>query len=77
MVYTYTGMCIIVLVAHTCIFLGMKAGGAMDFTVKETPLKKQVDHYRRFKLQRLRCNVQCNIKMSVLITPLQIADQRI
>ena len=43
-------------------FLGMKAGDPMAFTVKETPLKKQVDHYRRFKLQRLRCIVQCNIK---------------
>ena len=25
-----------------------------DFVVKETPVKKQVDDYRRYKLQRLR-----------------------
>ena len=27
----------------------------VDFVVKETPVKKQVQNYRRFKLQRLRC----------------------
>ena len=32
----------------------MESYHTLDFVVKETPVKKQVEHYRRFKLQRLR-----------------------
>jgi hypothetical protein len=39
----------------------------VDFVVKETPVKKQVENYRRFKLQRLRSKVDMNSSKAVVI----------
>ena len=37
-------------------YLQLLPFSSADFVVKETPLKKQVENYRQFKLQRLRYN---------------------
>ena len=51
-----------------CLYKGSHHGSVSDILVKETPVKKQVENYHKFKQERLRLELWLKVIMDGILS---------